>query len=334
MNKTINFYEELQKNKYQAGFIPDKEQILFKIQNNTIGSIQSYAVISGLPKSGKSTFVSSIVASSFIHEDIFGMKLKTLPNRGRVCYIDTESSQHDFYAHMTRIKKLAKLTDLPNTFDAFCLRKEDPLMIKKMIDSYLEKTPDCSIVIIDGLLDLVMDFNDIIECRMVVNWLKNITTVHNLFLLGILHTGKRDGQTLGHLGSNTDRWAQSTLEVKKDDQGHFELTPKFLRSSKNFNPIKIKYDDFEMDFIQVDQEFKQFEKQKDFSKYLKHEHDYILNQVFQDQFSFSYDDLIKIIAKIDKRGINSTKQYIKYLKEKMIIIRNNEGNYTDNRINF
>jgi hypothetical protein len=334
MNNSINFYEELQLNKYKPGFIPDKEQILFQINNNTIGSIQSYAVISGLPKSGKSTFVSSIVASSFIEDDIFGMKLKTLPQRGRVCYIDTESSQHDFYSHMTRIKNLAKLTELPNTFDAFCLRKEDPGTIKKMIDSYLNQTPDCSIVIIDGLLDLCLDFNDIVECRMIVNWLKNITTVHNLFLLGILHTGKRDGQTLGHLGSNTDRWSQSTLEVKKDDQGNFELSPKFLRSSKNFTPIKIRYDDFEMQFVQVDQEIKQFEKQKDFSKYLKHEHDHILNQVFKDQYSYSYDDLIKIISKIDKRGINSTKQYIKYLKEKMVIQRNNDGLYNDNRISF
>jgi hypothetical protein len=333
MNNT-NFLDELQKNRYKAGFVPDKEQILFKIDNNTIGSIQSYAVISGLPKSGKSTFVTSIVASSFIDSDIFGLKLHTLPERGRVCYIDTESSQHDFYSHMARIKTLAKLPELPKTFDAFCLRKEEPHTIKKMIDAYLENTPDCSIVIIDGLLDLVMDFNDIVECRTIVNWLKKITTIYNIFLLGILHTGKRDGQTLGHLGSNTDRWAQSTLEVKKDDQGHFELSPKFLRSSKNFSPIKIKYDDFEMSFIQVDQEVKAFEKKKDFKSYDKHEHDFILNQLFKDQYSFSYDGIIKLLSSIDKRGINSTKQYIKYLTEKQVIQRNNEGNYIDNRISF
>jgi hypothetical protein len=329
-----NFLEELYKNSYKAGFVPDKEQILFKIDNNTIGSIQSYAVISGLPKSGKSTFVTSIVASCFIDSDIFGLKLKTLPDRGRVCYIDTESSQHDFYSHMSRIKNLAKLPELPNTFDAFCLRKEEPLMIKKMIDAYLENTPDCSVIIIDGLLDLVMDFNDIIECRTIVNWIKKITTVYNIFLLGILHTGKRDGQTLGHLGSNTDRWAQSTLEVKKDDQGYFELSPKFLRSSKNFAPIKIKYDDFEMSFVQVDQEVKNFEKKKDFKKYEKHQHDYILNEVFKNNYGFIYDDLIKTIASIDKRGINSTKQYIKYLQEKLVIARNNEGQYFDNRVTF
>jgi hypothetical protein len=330
----INYYIELQKNRYKKDFVPPKEQIQFSIDSNVIGHCQSYCIISGLPKSGKSTFVTSIVASSFIDDEIFGMKLQTLPNRNKVCYIDTESSQHDFYSHMNRIKNVARIKDIPDSFDSYCLRKENPKTIKHMIDAYLTNNAQCSIMIIDGLLDLVMNYNDEIECRLIVNWIKNITTVHNIFLIGILHTGKRDGQTLGHLGSNTDRWAQSTLEVKKTEDGIFELSPKFLRSSKNFNPIKIKYDEFEMNFVQVENEVKIFEKQKDFSKYLKHEHDIILNKLYQFSSEFSYDELIKTLSKVDKRGINSTKQYIKYLKEKMIITRNDKGMYLDNRPNF
>jgi hypothetical protein len=332
------YYAELLKNSYLRDFVPNEEQILLKINGNNIGSLQNYAIISGLPKSGKSTFTTSIVASNFNDEGIFGIKLQTLPERRKVCYIDTESSLHDFYSHMNRIKKISNLKVLPSDFDAFCLRKEEPLTIKNMIDAYLLNTPQCSVIIIDGLLDLCMNYNDEVECRKVVNWLKHITTVYNLFIIGILHTGKRDGQTLGHLGSNTDRWAQSTLEVKKDEEGCFELTPRFLRSSKNFEPLKIKYDEFEMQYSQVFTGMSEInnkqKKDKDYTKYLAHEHDILLNNIFKLKKELAYDDLIKEICKHDNRGINSTKGYIKFMKEKNIIDKNELNFYYDARISF
>jgi len=336
-NKDLQqYYDELLKRSYHRDHIPNEEQILLKIAGNNIGSLQNYVIISGLPKSGKSTFTTSIVASSFNTYDIFDIKLQTLPERSKVCYIDTESSEYDFYAHMNRIKKIAKLNYIPSNFNAFCLRKDDPPSIKIMIDAYLENNKDCSVIIIDGLLDLCMNYNDEVECRKVVNWLKHITTVYNLLVIGILHTGKRDGQTLGHLGSNTDRWAQSTLEVKKDLEGFFELTPRFLRSSKNFDPIKIKYDEFEMEYSRVD-DFKKIYKEKkeiDFNKYSDTDHENLLNKLFVNTKEFIYDDLIKIISKIDDRGINNTKSYIKFLKDKNYLNKTENNLYYDARCPF
>jgi hypothetical protein len=59
-------------------------------------------------------------------------------------------------------------------------------------------------------------------------------------MIGVLHLGKGHGETLGHLGSNTDRWAQSTLIVEKNkDTRQFCLKPKYLRSSEDFETIAI-----------------------------------------------------------------------------------------------
>ena len=330
------YYDELLLRSYLRNHVPAEEQILLKIGGNNIGSLQNYVIISGLPKSGKSTFTTSIVASSFNTYDIFDIKLQTLPERRKVCYIDTESSEHDFYSHMNRIKNIAKLNSLPETFDAFNLRKDDPPKIKNMINAYLENNAQCSVIIIDGLLDLCMNYNDEVECRKVVNWLKHITTVYNLLVIGILHTGKRDGQTLGHLGSNTDRWAQSTLEVKKDADGCFELTPRFLRSSKDFYPIKIKYDEFEMEYSRVGDftKIKKEVRETDFNKYRDIDHTNLLNKVFDQKKEYHYEDLIKIICKFDKRGINSTKSYIKLLKDKNYLDKTENNLYYDSRSPF
>lgn len=324
-------YIELYKNAYKRGYDPPKEQILLSIQGQNIGSIQNYIIISGLPKSGKSTFTTSIVSSAFNTYDIFGMKLQTLPNRNKILYIDTESSEYDYYKHMSRIKNVSNKLDLPLFFDSFCLRKENAETIILMIEAYLINTPECSIIILDGLLDIVNNFNDEVECKKVVNFLKKITTIYNLLLIGILHTGKNEGKTLGHLGSNTDRWAQSTLEVKKEESGSFTLSPKFLRSSGGFVPIEIKYSIDDNKFIQVNSTIQDSNKIKHFSNYTDQEHNNILNIIFEIDKYFTYENLIVEISKIEKRGINFSKSYIKFLKEKNFITKNPHNQYLDYR---
>jgi hypothetical protein len=327
-------YIELLKNAYKRGYEPPKEQILLSIQGQTIGALQSYVVVSGLPKSGKSTFITSMVASSFNNYDIFGMKLQTLPARNKILYIDTESSEYDFYKHMNRIKDVANIHEFPTFFDSFCLRKENPKTIKLMIEAYLQNNSECSIIIIDGLLDLVLSANDELESRLTVNWIKEITTIHNLLLIGILHTGKNEGKTLGHLGSNTDRWAQSTLSVKKEESGTFILEPKFLRSSGGFKPIEIQYSLDDNKFIQINAMDIEMPKIKHFSNYNDQEHNNILNTIFEKQKYYKYENLLNEISRIENRGINFSKSYLKYFKDKNLISKNTQNEYFDYRNNF
>jgi hypothetical protein len=262
------------------------------------------------------------------------MKLQTLSQRNKILYIDTESSEYDFYKNMNRIKEVANIDELPLNFYSFCLRKEEPKTIKLMIESYLENNKDCSVIIIDGLLDLVLSANDEIESRLTVNWIKKITTVYNLLLIGILHTGKNEGKTLGHLGSNTDRWAQSTLSVKKEESGSFILEPKFLRSSGGFKAIEIQYSSEGNGFVQIDPIPINEVKIKHFSNYTEQEHNNILNTIFKTQKYFKYENLLNEISKIEKRGINFSKSYLKFFKEKNLISKNTQNEYFDYRKTF
>jgi RecA-family ATPase len=225
--------------KYKPDFIPAQDQIIFTIQDKTIGTIENFIVFSGLPKAGKSTFISAMIASAFIPSDIFGMKLHFPENRKRIAYFDTESSSFDFYRQVEKIKHFSSLNGIPDNADFFTVREDSPVEIRQLIKLYLEKTNECAIIVIDGLLDLLFDYNSEIESRKLVNWFKKLTKIHKCLFIGVLHQGKGTGaQTLGHLGSNTDRWAQSTLEIIKDkDKKTFTLTPRFLRSSADFEPV-------------------------------------------------------------------------------------------------
>lgn len=219
------------------------EQIVFKIQDKVIGCIQNFVVISGAPKTGKSTFTSALIGSFALPDfsDNFGMKLQGTSSRKKLCYIDTETSQHDFYKQIDRIKDFSMLQSLSDKIDAFNVREDSPDQIKKFIEVYLQINLDCAILVVDGLLDLCLNYNDEIETRLLTNWFKKITKIYNVLIIGILHTSKGTGDTLGHLGSNCDRWAQSTLLVERSrETSQITLKPKFLRSAPDFDVIALE----------------------------------------------------------------------------------------------
>lgn len=241
--KNTNFKELLEKRRYNPNNVPKAEEVIFKIANNVIGTASNYVVISGQAKSGKSTFVSAITASAFLppYMDQFGIKLNLPSGRNKIAYFDTESSLYDFYRQMERIRNFALKSSHPPDLDAFNTREDSPKRIKIMVEEYLKSNPECSILIADGLLDFCLNYNDEVETRQLTNWFKRITKEHNILLIGVLHLGKGGNETLGHLGSNTDRWSQSTLVVTKEKStNQFVLKPKFLRSSAEFNPIAIQ----------------------------------------------------------------------------------------------
>lgn len=242
-DKEQNLHLLLSQRKFNPEIIPKQEQVVFTIQDKVIGTLENYVCFTGMPKAGKSTFTTSCIASAFLpqYADVFGMKLKPVPGREKVAFFDTESSSYDFYRVMERIKHFTLREKLSENLDAFSMREDNPNAIRKMIVHYLETNPDCSILIVDGFLDLCLNYNDEVETRLLTNWFKKITKKYQILLIGVLHLSKGAGQTIGHLGSNTDRWAQSTLLVEKNDNTkQFVLKPKFLRSSADFVPIALQ----------------------------------------------------------------------------------------------
>lgn len=233
----IDVGQLLREREYRPNYKPPAEDILFTICNENIGSRGNFVVLSGLPKAGKSTFLNAIIASAYTHFDIFGLKLK---NAGNIGYFDTESSQTDFYNNLYRIRTFAGFIELPSTFKAYATRIDPFLMQRALIQHYIE-TYSPAVLIIDGLLDLIQNYNDETESRGLMDWLKSVTAAYDMLVIGCIHLGKKDNHTLGHFGSMVDRYAQSVLEIVKDRENNlFMLKPKWLRSAPDFLPICIQ----------------------------------------------------------------------------------------------
>jgi predicted ATP-dependent serine protease len=174
------------------------------------------------------------------------MQITFPANRQRLCYVDTESSDYDYYKVLERMKRQMNVSELPSTFDSFLFREDSHTDIVLMIELYLKQHPDCSILVIDGILDLIADFNNVEQSFHLIQWLKKITKVYNILIFIVLHLGKKEGNTLGHIGSYLDRKSQSVLKIEKNKQQRtIDLTAQFLRSADDIDTISIMHNGYE-----------------------------------------------------------------------------------------
>jgi len=229
---------------YQKNYTPPQDNVILSMYDiHNLGSLGNYIVFSGLPKAGKSLFINAVLASCMsLEPNIFGLRLekKAIENHN-VAYFDTESNEYDFYKNLDRIKSMGNLKSFHKNFNAYNTRKDGYKLNKEMITVYVQ-TMKPMVVIVDGLLDLIKNYNDESESRELVDWLKWITAEYNILLIGVIHLGKKDNHTLGHFGSMIDRYAQSVLEVEKNKEySVYTLKPKYLRSSADFTPQSIQY---------------------------------------------------------------------------------------------
>ena len=129
MTNETEILQQFSTRRYDPDYIPKLDHKLFTVRDRLVGSVGNWITLTGLPKTGKSLFLSAIVASAFSPIDNFQMKLSLPKDRGRVCYIDTESGEHDMYRQMERIRKFIGVNRLPSNLDAFSVREDNHTII-------------------------------------------------------------------------------------------------------------------------------------------------------------------------------------------------------------
>jgi AAA domain len=227
-------------------FDPNKEYIQDKtyleIGGHIVGTSGNVVTVIGPPKIGKSTFVAAMSASLLAGHSIFGMQLMRHKGKETICVFDTEQSGYDISKHLSWIKKLSKVNKTIG-LDIFTQKEifYDEIILD--IICYLDNTPSCGIIVIDGLIDMVASMNDDREAQILMRKLLIWGKKYDILIICILHTGKgKELNSLGHLGSFCDRKSQSVLLVEKNEDNTRSLKCKFTRASPEiFDDVIIKY---------------------------------------------------------------------------------------------
>jgi len=297
-------------------------EIILKINDKNVGSFGGFVVLTGKPKARKSTFLHFILASAIKNIDVFGIKTYLPVNKNKVVLIDTEQNNYELYNSINRMSKIAGLDikDLSNyNFDLYSTRQLDLQLTMQLIDEILLNNENIGILCIDGLIDLINDINDVKESKQVIQKIKFWIDKYKILLIGILHQNKSTNFSLGHLGSFASRFAQSELQVIKNDDDTSTLEPVYLRSDTNFNSVTISFNE----------QKNQYESSINFNNNVDWKlsnHVQIIDTIFSENQIEKYYDLEKKLSEMYKTSKYMVKNHImSYLTEIKLIQKTNVG---------
>lgn len=204
---------------------PEASKALLLLENTTLGSFDNLLCITGGEGTGKSNYVSALIAGAISQLplsplDTLGMSVSANPEGKAVLHYDTEQSDAQLYKNVKRSLKRAKLTDMPSYYHPLCLtafsRVERLQLIKDSMDMYYHKHDGIHLVVLDGVADLINSANNEIESVQIVEELYRLAGIYNTCIACVLHLTPGGLKLRGHLGSELQRKAAGIISIDKD----------------------------------------------------------------------------------------------------------------------
>lgn len=283
-------------------------QPIIKQGDKIVVSRGNILTVQGRAKAYKTFLVSGMVAAALDE----GLGMNGTKDVNRVLYVDTEQS--DAHTQIV-LKRIYRILDMPlDTEDdsviMLALRKENASeRLKIACEAIEELHPD--LVVIDGVRDLVADFNSIDESSKVVGKLMELSASYNCAIVTIIHQNKGDNNARGHLGTELMNKSETVLQVVRD-KSVATVAPVHCRN--------IEVDEFS--FTVIDGLPKLCDKPKDAEK----------RQELEDIFSLFFGDTIRwrkseLIAKMTtelKRSEKTARRKIAEAIEFGILVEDSE----------
>ncbi|MDD7722825.1 MAG: AAA family ATPase, partial [bacterium] len=184
--------------------------------------------IKAKPKHGKTTAI-YLMCVALLKEDGWGA-LSAGIKKPKIIIFDTEQAERDAqekYITALEMAGLPKKDDFER-LEIYPLRAQTMQEKRDTIEHVIKvKQPD--IVFIDGIVDLLADFNDVKASQELIERLMQLSTKEvvgkDVAIVCVLHTNKNseDNNMRGHLGTMLQQKASSTFMVTKSN-GVFTVT--------------------------------------------------------------------------------------------------------------
>ena len=177
------------------------------------GDIQ---MIKGKAKQGKTQTLLCIMTALLSGEFLV---IKSKIKNSKLCYFATEEHKRSVKRIAKKVHRLCQWNPNINNdrYKVYSIRKKNSDARKKYIEQKVrEEKPD--VVFIDGVRDLLNDFNNITESNEVVSLLLRLSEECNCSIVSVLHTNKSnfDSSPRGHLGTEMQNKCSDVLEVTKE----------------------------------------------------------------------------------------------------------------------
>lgn len=204
---------------------PKKRNHTFKWRcGNTeygLASKGGFVLVSGIQKARKTSLVTSILASGVRKVEVNGFTLE-IEEGEEIVLLDTEQSETDVFNTTRRILIQSLIREVPDWVHVYSIKDFDVKERLELISYVFEKHPNVAVLGIDGLVDIVDDFNDNREVKRTGDWL--LRKAGNILLIGLMHVNRGKGEANGHLGAYFEKKCSAHLKVMLNDDDTSEVT--------------------------------------------------------------------------------------------------------------
>ncbi len=314
---------------------PDKSKTVVSVNNVPLGTYDNLFCITGGEGTGKSNYVSAMIAGTLLPEnseympDLLGLDVCPNTKDKVVLHYDTEQSEYQLHKNIGKTLRRAGISYMPDfyrpVFLAALSRKERLQLIKDSMDLYHHRFGGIHLVVIDGIADLIRSANDETESIAIVDELYRLAGIYNTCILCVLHFVPNGIKLRGHIGSELQRKAAAILSIEKDENPALSVV-KALKV-RDGSPLDVPMMLFGWDKEKEMHVYRGEKSQEDKEKRKHTELTQIAKEVFRVQERLSYNDLAtQIMQTVDVKD-RTAKSYISYMKSNKIIVQDNNNLY-------
>lgn len=306
---------------------PAKAEEVISAGDVPLGTQGNILCITGGEGTGKSNYVAALIAGSIIKDnctiDTLGVNVRDNSDGKAVLLYDTEQSEVQLFKNVSNLLNRAKLKEKPEELRAFSLtgmsRKERLQAIVQSMDKYHYEYEGIRLVVIDGIADLVLSANDEAESIRIVDELYRLAGIYRTCIVCVLHYVPNGLKLRGHLGSELQRKAAAIVSIELDSEPSVSVV-KALKV-RDGSPLDVPLMQFSWDkelgmHIYIGEKPRE-EKEKRKEKELAT----VAREIFASQKHLTYIDLCDRIQQTMDVKERTAKSYIKYMREKEIIIK-------------
>ena len=314
---------------------PDRSKTVVSVNDVPLGTYDNLFCITGGEGTGKSNYVSAIIAGTLPNEDpdyipdLLGLDVCPNTQNKVVLHYDTEQSEYQLHKNIGKTLRRAGIDYIPEfyrpVFLAALSRKKRVQLIKDSMDLYHHRFNGIHLVVIDGIADLIRSANDETESVAIVDELYRLAGIYNTCILCVLHFVPNGIKLRGHIGSELQRKAAAILSIEKDENPALSVV-KALKV-RDGSPLDVPMMLFGWDKEKDMHVYRGEKSQEDKEKRKFVELTQIAKEVFRLQERLSYNELASEIMQAVGVKDRTAKSYISYMRNNEIIVQDNNNFY-------
>src|SRR5579864_3350351 len=214
-SKSNSLQQYIKTHSFRADKSPQEEDTLLYLQDIPIGSRENIITITGKSKSRK-TIAASALATSFFTENAFLGFSTDMPEDATIVHIDTEQGYKHYYHSVKRIFDQANTQHQERFISVHTRDATIPQRIELL--THLCEAHNPSVIIVDGVTDLVYDINSQEESTKIGELFLKLSSQHKCLIVAVIHTTKTTGYMTGAIGTILEKKSETVIKVELDEE--------------------------------------------------------------------------------------------------------------------